>query len=344
MKVNVRTRREMENCKFPVIEKVDEKLNAELLEYFKGETDSYVQVGPKKWFLPVKYKKLAESYKNFQVRPSDVWITGLPRTGTTVTQELVWLLCHNLNYKAAEEDLDERVRYFELDLVFNDKTTEKRIKDFPDDPEHARLTECMRNTLKYLQEDKKRRVMKTHLPFELLPDDILVRGCKVIYVCRHPKDVAVSYHLYERGSWHLNFTGDFQKYWDFFKNGNCTFGPYFEHVKQGYDKKHLNNVLFVYYEDLRKDLKGYIKKISDFLERPVTEKELDKLEQHLRFENFKENPAVSKNLRDADNNEVAFVRKGKVGGWKDYFTVKMNEEADAWIEENMNGMDMRWSQ
>lgn len=324
------------------ISMVDGDLRNDLMKYWRGEKDGFVQVGTKKWLYPVKYVRLAEEYKNFEVRPDDVWITGFPRSGTTVTQELVWLLCHNLDFKAAEEDLDERVRYYELNLVFNDTTTEERVKLFPEDDELPRLTECIGNTLKLLDEDTKRRIMKTHLPFELLPDDIMKKGCKVIYICRQPKDVAVSYYHYEKGSWHLDYKGDFKRYWDHFKNGECSFGPYFEHIKQAYEKKDEPNILFVFYEDLRKDLAGYIQKIANFLERPLNQNELYKLVDHLKFENFKKNPAVSKNTKDADNNEVEFVRKGKVGGWKELFTVEMNEEADVFIEKKTREIGITW--
>lgn len=145
-----------------------------------------------------------------------------------------------------------------MNLVFNNRTTAERAKLFPEDPELPRLTECIERTLQLLNEDKKRRVMKTHFPFELLPNDIMKKGSKVststllriicislfsisafnmfllpvifvcnefllqvIYVCRQPKDVAVSYYHYEKGSWHLDYTGDFKRYWDHFKNGEC---------------------------------------------------------------------------------------------------------------------------
>ncbi|XP_044758916.1 uncharacterized protein LOC123316764 [Coccinella septempunctata] len=324
------------------ISHVEGKLKDDLKKYWRGEKDGFVQVGTKKWLYPAKYEKLAEKYKNFEVRPDDVWITGFPRSGTTVTQELVWLLCHNLDFEAAKEDLDERVRYYELEVVFNNKTTAERAKLFPEDEELPRLTECIESTLRLLEDDTKRRVIKTHFPFELLPDDIIRKGCKVVYVCRQPKDVAVSYYHYEKGSWHLDYTGDFKRYWNHFKNGECSFGPYFEHIKQAYEMRNQPNILFVHYEDLRRDLRGYITKIANFLDRPVTEEDLRRLEDHLKFENFKKNPAVSKNTKDADNNEVEFVRKGKVGGWKEYFTVEMNEDADVLIEKMSREIGIIW--
>lgn len=70
---------------------------------------------------------------------------------------------------------------------------------------------------------------------------------------------------------------------------------------------------------------------------------MQQLEDHLDFNNFKQNAAVSKNTKDADNNEVEFVRKGKVGGWKEYFTVDMNEEADILIEKKSKEIGITWN-
>lgn len=40
------------------------------------------------------------------------------------------------------------------------------------------------------------RYIKTHLPFDLLPNEILngERSPKIVYVARNPKDVCVSYY------------------------------------------------------------------------------------------------------------------------------------------------------
>ena len=45
---------------------------------------------------------------------------------------------------------------------------------------------------------KGRRVIKTHLPLQLLPPDLKDK-CKVIYVSRNPKDTAVSLFYYYKG-------------------------------------------------------------------------------------------------------------------------------------------------
>lgn len=46
--------------------------------------------------------------------------------------------------------------------------------------------------------------------------------------------------------------------------------------------------------------------------------------------------------RSTPNGEM-FIRKGIVGGWKDYFTEEMLKEADDWIDENLKDTDLWYS-
>lgn len=126
----------MDKCqvRFPYdIRDVDAATNAELLEYFTGgwclefplleltygprtvgERTGFVQVGPEGYFFPHKYKVQAELYYNFEARPDDVWITTVPRSGTTWTQELIWLLANGLDFeKAQQRPLTERFPFLE---------------------------------------------------------------------------------------------------------------------------------------------------------------------------------------------------------------------------------------
>lgn len=76
--------------------------------------------------------------------------------------------------------------------------------------------------------------------------------------------------------------------------------------------------------------------------KSLNDAQLIKLENHLKFETFKNNRSVNfEALKEAgflNNEEQEFVRSGKNGGWKDYFTEKMNEETDAWIEKNLRSI------
>lgn len=84
------------------------------IEYVIGERTGFVQVGPEKYFFPYKYQSEAQNYYNFQARPSDVWVITFPRSGTTWTQELVWLVANGLDFATAKKvPLTTRFPFFE---------------------------------------------------------------------------------------------------------------------------------------------------------------------------------------------------------------------------------------
>lgn len=43
-----------------------------------------------------------------------------------------------------------------------------------------------------------------------------------------------------------------------------------------------------------------------------------------------------------NTNEPGFVRKGVNQGWKEYFSEKMNQEAEQWIQGNLESTDMKF--
>lgn len=79
-----------------------------------GEKDGFVQVGPKKYLFPGTFKKHAEHFYNFKARADDIWIATYPRSGTTWTQELTWMIANDLDYDGAQRDfLTKRSPFFE---------------------------------------------------------------------------------------------------------------------------------------------------------------------------------------------------------------------------------------
>lgn len=79
-----------------------------------GEKDGYVHVGPKRYTFPATFVKHAEHFYNFQAREDDIWVATFPRSGTTWTLELVWMIAHDLDYEGAERELlTSRSPFFE---------------------------------------------------------------------------------------------------------------------------------------------------------------------------------------------------------------------------------------
>jgi hypothetical protein len=56
----------------------------------------------------------AEKIKKFEVFEDDVWVITFPKSGTTWTMEMVWLLNNDLNYEASlTVNHEERFPYLE---------------------------------------------------------------------------------------------------------------------------------------------------------------------------------------------------------------------------------------
>lgn len=100
---------------FPfVIKRVDSEIESKIAKNFTIQQKELVQVGDEKFLLPQKFEKVASQLYNFEVRPSDVFICTLPRSGTTWTQDMIWLICNDLDYKTATKVLlDNRFPFLE---------------------------------------------------------------------------------------------------------------------------------------------------------------------------------------------------------------------------------------
>ena len=69
----------------------------------------------------------------------------------------------------------------------------------------------------------------------------------------------------------------------------------------------------IFYEDLKRDLRGEIKKMATYLGRDLSESQLDRLREHLKFDSIEKNPTVNNEgaLKSGNlNDEFKFMRTG----------------------------------
>ncbi|XP_075220674.1 sulfotransferase 4 [Lycorma delicatula] len=339
----------MKNAELPFqIEHIDDDLNKQLLNDYNGERTGFVQVGPERYFFPSKFAKEAQHYYNFKVKPDDTWVITFPRSGTTWTQELVWLIANNLNFKKASSvPLANRFPFLEFSTFIHEELKEKFLKEnegYPDKLEIIKQIICP--AYETLNEMTEPRFIKTHLPFSLLPPHLLETGCKVIYVARNPKDVAVSYYHLNKLFKTQGFKGDFEKHWDYFERNLNAWTPYWSHIKEGWNHRHHPNVLFLFYENMNKELGETLHTVADFLGKSLTKDDVQALKQYLDIKNFKQNRAVNfqslKEVGILNNGAQGFIRKGITGGWSEEFTPQLNQRADKWINENLGNTDLRF--
>ncbi|KAG7208936.1 hypothetical protein KM043_015114 [Ampulex compressa] len=326
----------------PSYEYLDEEKTKELLKVFKGERDGWVLVGPKKWFFPLRYTEQGKGFYNFKARPDDTWIVTYPRSGTTWTQELVWLLSNNLDFETASKNLlAERCPFFEFSMFNHPEVTREFLELNEGDEEKQQL--CRNLGIpgyEVIAKMPSPRFIKSHFPFSLLPG-LLDTGCKVIYVARNPKDVAVSFYHLNKAIKTQGYQGDFATFWDYFQNGLLPWSPYWEHLKEAWARKDCPNLLFMFYDEMQHDFPKAIKKVAQFLGKTYTDEEINKVAIYLNIKNFRDNPMVnSTELKECGIITAgSFVRKGQSGGWKDMFTPELNAKADKWIEDNLRDTD-----
>lgn len=97
-----------ENINDPIFLKVSENL---LNEKYSLVTPNFGNKQP--CVLTSRYSKFADKIRSFEIYSDDIWVLSYPKTGTTWTQEMVWLICNNLDYKGAEILLDTRFPFIE---------------------------------------------------------------------------------------------------------------------------------------------------------------------------------------------------------------------------------------
>ncbi|KAK3437641.1 hypothetical protein EUGRSUZ_C02346 [Eucalyptus grandis] len=175
-------------------------------------------------------------------------------------------------------------------------------------------------------------------------------NCKLVYLCRNPKDTFISMWLYfnkfkpkEKGQLPL------LEGLDKFCGGISVYGPYWDHVL-GYHKvssEMPEKVLFVKYEEMKADPSIQVRRLANFIGRPFNEEELRNgtVEGILRMCSF-DNLSASEVSRSGKlptgvENKWLF-RKGEVGDWVNYMSAEMGERIDGVMEEKLHGSGLKF--
>ncbi|KAI9555126.1 hypothetical protein GHT06_017641 [Daphnia sinensis] len=331
--------------------KVEKSLNGDFKEHFP-KVDGFVRSDPGGFVMMEEYARHAEKVYRFQPRNDDVWVVTFPKCGTTWTQELVWMIMNDCDKVRGKAPIIIRSPFLEFPYML------------PPGTMPAEFTKMM-VTLEMVEEMPSPRIIKSHLPFYLLHPKLL-DTCKVVYVARNPKDVIVSYFHHHQLMEVHGFVGDVETFAQYFMDDermDCSIHsnvplfnvwlnfffshvfPLFPHILDAWNKRHHPNMLFLFYEDLKKDLRGEIEKVAKFLGKSLSEEQLTDLREHLRFDNFAKNESVNMEAAKQFGGmkmDGHFIRKGKTGDWKNHFGPEINKRIDEWIDKNLKGTDLKF--
>ena len=116
---------------------------------------------------------------------------------------------------------------------------------------------------------------------------------QVIYVTRNPRDCFISYFNHIRAM--TGYAGSLELCADAFLRDECVcWTPFMQNVKSFWNRRHEPNIIFITYEDMKRDLPKVIREVSSFLGKPVAEKDIPVLSEFLSFENMKATPSMNK--------------------------------------------------
>lgn len=333
-----------------IIQPIDAESAAHLWKSVPGLRTGATLVGDDMYVYPkVPAANLAAVYQ-YPVDRRDVWVVSLPCSGATWLQELVWLVASGCDWQGAEAELwPVRWEWAEMKAgcLFSPSVTrdiwwqmvKSSIRNVPRILWGAART-AWYSTAKHLP-----RFVNTHMPLAMLPQQLLDR-CKVIYLARNPKDVLVSYYHHHKLFLPYGWEGTFQDFFDLFLSNKLIQMSFFPHVHEAWEKRHHPNILFIFYEDLQKDLRAVVRRVADFLRIQVSDIDVERLCDHLSFSSMKSNPSVQLQwLRDQGlmSETSSVFRSGQAGEWWRHFTPEMNARMDAWVDENLRGSDLRFT-
>jgi hypothetical protein len=267
------------------------------------------------WFIGESLARPLFELRNKTFNSDDIIITSLPKSGTAWMQELVYIIV-TLDFQgASENNIHERYDVFGIPTDFK--------KD-------QILTET--------------RFHATHLPFSLLPKDIMEKKCKIIHIARNPKDRIVSFYHFMQLLKCASYKGTIRDMFHDLVNDDISYLPYAQHILEYWKKRNDENVLYLTYEALHKDMIGNIKNISEFLGKSLTEEQMQQIAEHCSFNKMALNPATNFSQWDkmglTNDNKMKYMRKGKVGDWKNYFDEELDKEFQDWYEKNFKDEDI----
>jgi len=283
----------------------------------------------------------------FEPRADDIIIATFAKCGTTWTQRIVDLLVHQ----------SPDVRPFGDISRWLDSTLFNPVED----------------DLATLKAQTHRRYIKSHLPFYALP---VWDTVKYIHVGRDGRDARLSWQNHEQGftpafranigalagalaaergempagppppapenprDYLLHWFGELEN-----QTGANRFGSSFFDFEASYwHERHRPNLLFVHYNDLKEDLAGEMRRISDFLDIATPPALMPALVEAARFESMKKNgDALYPVLKNAfDRGADRFINQGRSGRWRECLTAEDTARYEAIVSRLCTPGLARW--
>ncbi|XP_053173573.1 cytosolic sulfotransferase 3-like [Scomber japonicus] len=264
-----------------------------------------------------------ENIQNFQARPDDILIATYPKAGTTWVSYILDLLYFGQASPERQTSMPiyERVPFLEIchPRFESGKDLADKLVTSP-------------------------RLIKTHFPVQFVPKSFWEQNCKIVYVARNAKDNLVSYFHFDRMNMVQPEPGDWSNFFQKFMEGKMVFGSWYDHVNGWWKKKQTYpNIHYMFFEDMVEDTGREIDKLCCFLGLSPSAEEKNRIAGGVQFDNMKKNSMVNYSTLGVMHQNISpFLRKGKVGDWKNHFTAAQIEEFDVDYKKKMTDTTLQF--
>jgi len=275
--------------------------------------------------LPTKTRELhshhfdSTIWNDFKFRDDDIVIATYAKSGTTWMQQIVAQMLFGGDPELAVAEMSPW-----LDL----RVPPKEVK------------------LPVVEAQTHRRFVKTHLPADAL---VFSPKASYLYIGRDGRDVVWSmynHHANANQTWYdaLNLTpgrvgppiepppSDIRQYWrEWLDRDGFPFWPFWENLRTWWELRDLPNVLFVHFNQLKRDMPGQMRRIAGFLDIKLDESRWPAMVEYCGFEWMKRNATRSVPLGGAfwDAGAEVFIHKGVNGRWSEVLTPAESAEYEA---------------
>jgi hypothetical protein len=171
------------------------------------------------------------------------------------------------------------------------------------------------------------RAIKTHLEFAEVPYSPEARYISVV---RDPKDVCVSAYHFFRAEGMGPMTPAVENFVEFFLSPNFPFNPWAEFLNGYWRARDRENVLFMTYEEMRKDLRGTVCRIAAFLKVDLSEEETNEVVRQSSFDYMKqiEHKFETGMMVPWAKPHGAMIRRGQRRGSDELLTPELQQRID----------------
>ncbi|KAJ9677222.1 hypothetical protein PVL29_022299 [Vitis rotundifolia] len=296
----------------------------------KGWTTEYMYQYQGFWYLSTTgVEGVMRVQKHFKARNEDILLATLPKSGTTWFKPLIFAIMNRGRCDFATHPV----------LTTSPHDLVPPLENYF----HQNIAYPNLDSLSSPQ-----LLFHTHISFTSLPQSVINSQGRIVYVCRNPKDVFVSTFYF------LNRMADknveplsVEEAFEQFCKGVSFYGPFWDHVL-GYWKASLEwpeRVLFMKYEDMKKDSPFHLKRLAEFMGCPFSSEEerqgvvheILKLCSFENLSNLKVNNTGTFQLGTRKIGKHIFFRQGEVGDWRNHLTNDMVDRLNKIVEQKLSG-------